>query len=306
VVLPEKRSGINLVEKIQPLSYVALQQPEEQTDNWDDDFEDGISFTKLQGVSQQNGESRVSHILNSTSLALEKSTSEEEKHEIEDNARTIRPTTRSPGQKNATLAQPPASGMQPIVEDYSDLALEEDEVRLEEKVADFKVRFFLRLDSDKLLKLYKLKNSRRGLFHPDDINTIGLAASGTGPMSAPLPTLSRKSSRPSISPRGTLGQTSGSGVVTPISATSAPGSASGHTRSGSFASGSFGRAEFQKQRAEFGKYAEDDEEDYDDVFAKPSNTCKSFCVNFGSFDWLQIPSFFCLPEKKSPLITIPI
>jgi hypothetical protein len=28
---------------------LALQAPEEQTDNWDDDFEDGISFTKLQG-----------------------------------------------------------------------------------------------------------------------------------------------------------------------------------------------------------------------------------------------------------------
>lgn len=27
-----------------------LQQPEEQTDNWDDDFEEGISLTKLQGV----------------------------------------------------------------------------------------------------------------------------------------------------------------------------------------------------------------------------------------------------------------
>ena len=49
VVMAEKRSGINLAEKIQPPSYVALQQPEEQTDNWDDDFEDGISFTKLQG-----------------------------------------------------------------------------------------------------------------------------------------------------------------------------------------------------------------------------------------------------------------
>lgn len=51
MTLSEKRSGINLAEKIQPLSYAALQQPEEQTDNWDDDFEDGISFTKLQGVS---------------------------------------------------------------------------------------------------------------------------------------------------------------------------------------------------------------------------------------------------------------
>jgi hypothetical protein len=32
--------------------------------------------------------------------------------------------------------------MQPIVEDYSDLAMEEDEARLEEKVADFKVSHF--------------------------------------------------------------------------------------------------------------------------------------------------------------------
>jgi hypothetical protein len=42
----------NLVEKIQipPLSF-SLQPPEEQTDNWDDDFEEGISLTKLQGSS---------------------------------------------------------------------------------------------------------------------------------------------------------------------------------------------------------------------------------------------------------------
>ena len=44
------KPGLGLVEKIQPLSFV-LQPPEEQTDNWDDDFEDGISFTKLQGRS---------------------------------------------------------------------------------------------------------------------------------------------------------------------------------------------------------------------------------------------------------------
>ena len=40
---------MNLVEKIQPHAFV-LQPPEEQTDNWDDDFEDGISLTKLQGI----------------------------------------------------------------------------------------------------------------------------------------------------------------------------------------------------------------------------------------------------------------
>ena len=33
----------------EPLPYV-LQTPEEQTDNWDDDFEEGISLTKLHGV----------------------------------------------------------------------------------------------------------------------------------------------------------------------------------------------------------------------------------------------------------------
>ena len=46
------KPGLGLVEKIQPLSFV-LQPPEEQTDNWDDDFEDGISFTKLQGKSSR-------------------------------------------------------------------------------------------------------------------------------------------------------------------------------------------------------------------------------------------------------------
>ena len=117
-----------------------------------------------------------------------------------------------------------------------------------------------------------MKNSlRRGLFHPDDIKTIGLATVNQGPMSAPLPSLSKKSPRPSISPRGTLGHSSGSSAATPVSATS---STAGHTRSASFASGSMGRAELQKQQAEFGKYAEDDEEDYDDVFGKPNASCE--------------------------------
>lgn len=31
-----------------PMPFI-LQPPEEQTDNWDDDFEEGISLTKLQG-----------------------------------------------------------------------------------------------------------------------------------------------------------------------------------------------------------------------------------------------------------------
>jgi len=65
---------------------------------------------------------------------------DDDKQEIEDNAQTIRPN-RSPGQKAMPLAQAPPSDIQPIVEDYSDMATEEDELLLEEKVANFKVRF---------------------------------------------------------------------------------------------------------------------------------------------------------------------
>jgi hypothetical protein len=50
-------------------------------------------------------------------------------------------------------------------------------------------------------------------------------------------------------------------------------------------SGSFGRAEAKKaqNQAEFGKYTEDEEEDYEDVFGKPNATCEllSLCMVFG-------------------------
>jgi hypothetical protein len=130
-----KQVGINLVEKIQPLSFV-LQPPEEQTDNWDDDFEEGISFTKLQGKQRSYSKSHWS--MNMNDLALERTTAEDDKPEGEDNAQTIRPA-RSPGMKVTPLAQPPSSDIVPIVEDYSDLAAEEDEQQLQEKVAGFKV-----------------------------------------------------------------------------------------------------------------------------------------------------------------------
>ncbi|TDL16904.1 Pkinase-domain-containing protein [Rickenella mellea] len=85
------------------------QQPEEETDKWDDDFEEGISLTKLQ--------------------------------EIEDKleAQTIR-RNRSPSMHPVPLAKPPLSDMGPMVEDYSDLATEEDDDWLQVKVADFEIR----------------------------------------------------------------------------------------------------------------------------------------------------------------------
>ena len=73
-------------------------------------------------------------------VALDKTPAEEEKPEADDNAQTIRPG-RSPGLGTVPLpvAKAPEPQIAPIAEDYSDLLFEEDEVKLEEKVADFKV-----------------------------------------------------------------------------------------------------------------------------------------------------------------------
>lgn len=223
-----KANGIGLVEKIQPLAFV-LQPPEVQTDNWDDDFLEEISFTKLQ--------------------ALERTPPDDDKTETDDNAQTIRPN-RSPGTSVVPLAKAPPSEMKPIVEDYSDLA---DENELENKVANF-----------------KMKNSvRKGLFHPDDIKTFALS----NPVPAPpksAPELARRNSRPSLSP-----------IRFPSAPLPGPPSGtmrSSHSRSSSFvgtigsSGGSFGRAEAKRARStsEFDKYAEGDDEDYEDVFGKPN------------------------------------
>jgi hypothetical protein len=73
-------------------------------------------------------------------LALEKVSADEDKHEGEDNTRTIRPI-RSPSSLGMTkpLAKSPPRAIPPIVEDYSDLGTEDDDERIEEKVEKFKV-----------------------------------------------------------------------------------------------------------------------------------------------------------------------
>ena len=48
VKVPVAATPLGHIRETLPMPFI-LQQPEEQTDNWDDDFEDGISLTKLQG-----------------------------------------------------------------------------------------------------------------------------------------------------------------------------------------------------------------------------------------------------------------
>lgn len=167
------------------------------------------------------------------------------------------------------LAKPPAAEIIPIVEDYSDLATEEDDIALQSKVADF-----------------KMKNSfRRGLFHPDDIKTFGLGSlnSSPPPMTAPLPELARKRSRPSLAPIAP-GSSLMFGGPQSASSTSLRSGSGGHVRSASFVGpfsasspGSVGRAEARRMLSatEFDKYTEGDDEDYEDVFGKPNGTSES-------------------------------
>lgn len=79
--------------------------------------------------------------------ALDKPPAEEEKTEADDNAQTIRPG-RSPqglGTVPLPVSKPPDLQIAPISEDYSDLVFDEDDAKLQEKVADFKVCLFMSL-----------------------------------------------------------------------------------------------------------------------------------------------------------------
>ena len=49
-----------MIRETLPMPFI-LQQPEEQTDNWDDDFEEGISLTKLQGAIFQSRVFRIEY-----------------------------------------------------------------------------------------------------------------------------------------------------------------------------------------------------------------------------------------------------
>lgn len=113
-----------------------------------------------------------------------------------------------------------------------------------------------------------MKNSiRRGLFHPDDIKTVGLTTS-PAPKSAPLPGLQRKSSRQSV--KLSAGSSTSSFGPSPGVSHSRTTSIAGSITNG----GSFGRAEARRlqSQTEFGKYAENDDDDYEDVFGKVSGT----------------------------------
>lgn len=144
---------------------------------------------------------------------------------------------------------------------------------------------------------------RKGLFHPKDIKTVGFGDVAPGPATAPLPIpraavtrsppstvsspgpmlstspstpiasgIRRKGSRPALSPIMPTAPLNGPASATARSY-STPVTSHGHTRAVS-SGGSFGRAEAEARLTEFDKYAEDEDEDYDDLFGKANGSGK--------------------------------
>jgi hypothetical protein len=129
---------------------------------------------------------------------------------------------------------------------------------------------------------------RRGLIHPNDIKTVGLGSVPPAPATAPLP-ISTTSATMGRSPSSSLAlrqkpsRPQLAAISTPLSPISGPASARSysapygaphsHSRSTS-SGGSYGRGEAETKLREFVKYAEDEEEDYDDIFGKANSTGK--------------------------------
>ena len=123
------------LKSVAPVPMAPLHSPEEQTDNWDDDFEEDILLTKLHGSQDCiSCISRASHVL----IGLDKAGFDEEKAE-DINLQTIRPS-KSPSTSPVSLPIAPSANMSAIIEDYSDV-LEEAEEDLDWTLQYFQVKY---------------------------------------------------------------------------------------------------------------------------------------------------------------------
>ena len=110
------------LKSVAPVPIPPLRSPEEETDNWDDDFEEDILVTKLHGSQDCiSCISRVSHVF----IGLDKAGFDEEKAE-DVNLQTIRPS-KSPCTSPISSPNAPPANMSAIIEDYSDVLAEVEE-----------------------------------------------------------------------------------------------------------------------------------------------------------------------------------
>lgn len=328
----------NLLPLANPAPVVArpmvVPEIEEATDNWDDDFEEDITLTKLQLKTVPTPDPAPAKAPVKQNIFTKKATPTKKSKappvikeplakvtspEREDaNARTIRPTlTESPtlssknippkvpplpSQQTSRPVTPPVPPLPPqIVKEKSPLdSLDITPPAGSSKQAPKPLPGLAEEGYDDLfdaeeddlfgkVESFKLKaGSRKGLFFPEDIKTVGVSSSPKNlspvpPKSAPLPSLPRRSSHSDLpSPN------------TPISRRSSQSRFNGPmTPPSSMSKGSTSESALKKiqSQAELERYTEDDDEDYEDVFGKvpasgSGQTMQMLKLNLSNKSWI--------------------
>ncbi|WAR53920.1 hypothetical protein PtB15_3B429 [Puccinia triticina] len=240
------------------LAEMGIESP--QGDNWDDDFEGGISTSKIAALDEAHA--------NSGSSESEEDDDEDDSDESsqtrrmttrEDNSATIKPG--GPGIKSSSTSlskslpqTSPALG--PIVEDYSDLVADDQRDPFEGKVASLKVHSPPLVPSEPTGTdhpfLIQVLNQHQKILHPKDIS---LPASVTGVDVVP----GLKTRLSSIAAARSDSSSS--------SSQRAESPAPSFTRSQGASSSGMARA--QSTDATLNRFSEQAGEDYEDLFGKP-------------------------------------
>ncbi|KAA1064245.1 hypothetical protein PGTUg99_017141 [Puccinia graminis f. sp. tritici] len=237
------------------LAEMGIESP--QGDNWDDDFEGGISTSKIAALDEAHA--------NSGSSESEEDDDDDDSDESsqtrrltnrDDNTATIKPSGTGIKPANLSKSLQQASGLGAIVEDYSDLVGDDQRDPFEGKVASLKVL-----------------NQHQKILHPKDISlpssTITEANQG---IKSRLSTVVRSDSpggtHRSESPVPTFNRSQGS--ATTASSSSSSSSSSGLSRVNSALSGPPPPPQSHPigDPANLNRFTEQAGEDYSDLFGK--------------------------------------
>ncbi|CBQ68144.1 related to MAPKK kinase [Sporisorium reilianum SRZ2] len=274
-----------------------LQQPESADDNWDDDFEEDITTTKIAALertassegkdasakAQPTGSQLTASPLSDTQESTSQSPSRQAGSEVDFDQRTIRPVA-GPLLRNVA-SSPQVGGSADVIketssplesfsndddagDDYSDLVGDGQEDVLNRRIRDL-----------------QMKNSvGKRLFHPNDLARLASPAAGSKNSAQPHTDLGVASpARPSDRRRQASSEALRSSLA--ASVTRAPSNPSSPV-----ATLRLEKDEKWKQmRRTLGKYSEDHSaEDYSDLFGKPDEAGNSKDDSIGSGNTLQL------------------
>ncbi|GAA5994677.1 uncharacterized protein JCM10292_002207 [Rhodotorula paludigena] len=146
------------------------------SDNWDGDFEDGISISKIAALESPASSSSFSEE-RAGSPRLQDELSADEHEEDEDergNSMTVRPAQRRMASSGSdtlrsTSGGGPKKGLEPIVEDYSDLVGDDEADPFSSRVSSFREK----------------SKARPQLLRPSDLAALSLNPETSSPLASP-------------------------------------------------------------------------------------------------------------------------